>query len=414
MTTERICCQPNLPLKKKNSNSHEISRQRRKSDQMNFLIRFFCLFIAVAFSCSFFVLPKTWGLQSSSDAATMLQQAGGRDFKIPEPVHLYDISFASTHYTRTAHPSSTGFENRAGQTGQKLPDSADDGPAATQWEDGDASHSASLSVALADTLADTPDIPVAIPVLSVTETHFGLNEMFTLEEIASLSEEPAQSGVSEVYGPYGYWSTLANDGKGWVILDAGHGGSDPGSNAGGLYEKDITLEVVLNAARILEAQGVDLILTREDDRNIPVSERVRLANNVPAAFFVSVHCDWFKDKAINGTSTLYSNFGVDAKSGLGERKKELAAIIQAGLAVDLKTADRGINKNDNILVLREIKRPSVMVELSFLSNDADRALLQDPAFKHKAALNLVSGVLNALASAPEFSATINSDSADNS
>ena len=407
MTTERICCQPNLPLKKRNSNSHEISRQRRKSDQTNFLIRFFCLFIAVAFVCSFFVLPKTWGLQSDADAATMLQQAGGRDFKVPEPIQLYDISFASTHYAQTVHVSSSGFENRTNQTGQKLPDAvADDLVAA--YEENSASS-------ISDALTDTP-VPASasVQVLSVPDTHFGLNEMFTFEEFASLSEEPTQSGVSEVYGPYGTWSTTANDGKGWVILDAGHGGSDPGSNAGGLYEKDITLEVVLNAARMLEAQGVDLILTREDDQNIPVSERIRLANNVPAAFFISVHCDWFEDPSINGTSTLYSNFGVDAKNGLGERKRELAAIIQAGLAVDLETADRGINKNDNILVLREIKRPAVMVELSFLSNVADRALLQDPSFKHKAALNLVSGVLNALASAPEFSETLYSESADNS
>jgi N-acetylmuramoyl-L-alanine amidase len=200
--------------------------------------------------------------------------------------------------------------------------------------------------------------------------------------------------VSDLYGAYEQWRRPANGGKGWVILDAGHGGVDPGASSQEIVEKDITLAVTLRTAELLAAEGVDYVLTRAADQTAPVVERIRLANHIPAAFYISVHCDWFEDARIQGTATLYS--GVFSR-GLGAARKALAATIQAHMTEGLKTVDRGITPNDNILILRELRVPSALVELAFLSNRADAKLLKSAAFKEKAAQNLANGILAALA-----------------
>ena len=391
MTTKSVLCQLNLLLKKNLPNNIHKNRQMRRDDQVNHVNRFFSIFVAIVFVCSFFVLPKTWGLQN--DADLLLQQAGGRDFKIPEPELSLSVSSLPT-----GSSLSTGSSADDGMSGSTASSQVAESFPGEDSLDIDSSPELDAGSA-------TNELPISDdPYQLSPNTHFGLNEMITPAEMEALSEEPAQSGSSDIFGPYSQWGSSANDGKGWVILDAGHGGSDPGSTSDGLLEKDIVLEIVLDAAHMLEAQGVDLILTRESDCTVPVTERLRLANNIPAAFFISVHCDWYKDPVINGSSTLYSNYGSDTHDGLGARKQALAAIIQAGLTVDLGTANRGINQNDHIVVLREIKKPSAMVELAFLSNAKDRTLLIDPAFKQKAALNLMGGILNALARMPDIPA----------
>ncbi|MDR3121896.1 MAG: N-acetylmuramoyl-L-alanine amidase [Clostridiales bacterium] len=222
---------------------------------------------------------------------------------------------------------------------------------------------------------------------------FGQNE-------AAASDGPGVDGTSEsLYGDYAKWGAEANGGKGWIILDAGHGGSDPGSIEKGVSEKDVALKVTLRAAELLRESDADYILTRDEDTTVPVDERIRLANSVSAAFLVSVHCDWFEDGRISGATTLYCNSA--AGGAPDEAGKALAAIIQARLTEDLGVADRGVNPNDHILVLRKTIIPSALVELAFLSNSADRKLLNSEAFQERAAQNLASGILDALAAAPK-------------
>jgi N-acetylmuramoyl-L-alanine amidase len=92
-----------------------------------------------------------------------------------------------------------------------------------------------------------------------------------------------------------------------------------------------------------------------------------------------------------------SQYGGD---GLLEKRKALAGIIQACLTAGLRTSDRGVARNDSILLLRETEAPEVIVELAFISNRSDLELLKNADFKEKAACNIADGIAAALSAMP--------------
>ena len=189
-------------------------------------------------------------------------------------------------------------------------------------------------------------------------------------------------------GAAGSDADRVNGGAGYVILDAGHGGSDPGTIDSGVQEKEIALEVALLTAALLDEAGVEYKLTRTGDDFIPMEIRTGLASADTAAFLVSVHCDWYAHKPVNGTSTLYE--ADDAASA------DLAALLQSHITDGLGTADRGIHPHADIAILRDTQSPSVIVELAFMSNAHDLSLLKQGEFKEKAAENLAAGIRAAL------------------
>lgn len=79
--------------------------------------------------------------------------------------------------------------------------------------------------------------------------------------------------------------------NGIICLDAGHGGIDHGASFHGLKEKDITLDIVLSASRILSMHGYTIVLTRSDDRYVPLYDRCRISNDSNADMFISIHCN---------------------------------------------------------------------------------------------------------------------------
>ena len=180
----------------------------------------------------------------------------------------------------------------------------------------------------------------------------------------------------------------ANGGAGLVVLDAGHGGQDPGSGEKGIFEKDIALEVTLLIADSLDEAGIDYILTRDSDVYVPIDRRIALSGADTAAFIVSVHCDWYKHSSICGTSTMYNRND--------DVSKTLAALLQSYITIDLGTDDRSIHPRDDIALLCESQVPAVVVELAFISNKHDLSLLKTDEFKKQAAHNLVDGICEAL------------------
>ena len=198
---------------------------------------------------------------------------------------------------------------------------------------------------------------------------------------ATSYESPANPGQSESTGA---GCRLANGGIGLVILDAGHGGFDPGSIEKGICEKDIALDVALATAKLLNEAGVEYILTRGGDEHVSIARRAELANSENAAFLVSVHCDWYTKKSINGTSMLYNE--CDGAS------KRLAEQLQSYITTNLGTADRGVHPHSDIALLRETNVPAVIVELAFLSNAKDLSLANSDEFKTQAAQNLAGGI----------------------
>lgn len=177
-----------------------------------------------------------------------------------------------------------------------------------------------------------------------------------------------------------------------ICIDPGHGGSQPGAvGYTGTLEKDITLAVSLKLRDILKAQGCEVIMTRETDRDVStrvnqneLEARCDVANDAKADYFISIHCNAAESKTAHGTETWYSD--KDNKS------KVLANCIQTELVKEIKRADRGV-KRGNYYVTNMTKMPAVLVELAFISNPEEEKLLKDSTFQYKCALGIANGIL---------------------
>lgn len=188
------------------------------------------------------------------------------------------------------------------------------------------------------------------------------------------------------------------NGSSLVVIDPGHGGAESGANVSGISEKDINLDVALKLAEILEEQGIDTFLTRNDDTALEPKSRIYMADEKDAALFISIHSNWFKDSSLNGTLTLY--YPSDSLHAGNLSEIEYARIIQNELVTYLGAKDRGIIDRPNLAVLRHANMPSVMVELGFMSNDDDLKLLSSESYRQKAAEALAEGIKKSLSKIP--------------
>lgn len=165
-----------------------------------------------------------------------------------------------------------------------------------------------------------------------------------------------------------------------IAIDPGHGGSDPGAvGANGLPEKVVVLDVSLRAAAKLRDQGAEVVMTRDTDVFIPLTQRVIIAENARAEVFVSVHANAHPSRSIGGTETYY--FGNKATSSAS---RNLATLMQRELVGALSLRDIGV-KQANFLVIRQTSMPSVLLELAFLSNAQEESLMRTSEFRQKAA-----------------------------
>ncbi len=179
-----------------------------------------------------------------------------------------------------------------------------------------------------------------------------------------------------------------------IVIDAGHGGYDPGATGiTGLEEKEFNLDTALRLRDKLAGLGANVLLTREGDTFISLSERTTVANNAYADVFVSIHANSSDSSARRGTSTYY--YAPSSSPGLYAQftqRQKLAAKVQDSLVGLLGTNDVGILQA-NFAVLRGTAMPSVLVETAFVSNTDDEALLRDGQFRDKAAQAIADGLV---------------------
>lgn len=219
-----------------------------------------------------------------------------------------------------------------------------------------------------------------------------------------------------------------------VVLDAGHGGKDPGKVAkGNVYEKNIVLNIVLETGRLLEKHSdIRVIYTRKDDTFVDLYERGAIANRAKADIFVSVHCNSHKT-AVYGAETFvlglsasdknfevaktenaviylednyekkYANYNINSpESFIGlsimqqeflEQSIQLAKNIQDNFTNVMKRANRGV-KQEPFIVLHQTYMPSVLVETAFLSNDDERKFLISEKGQKDFAENIANAILS--------------------
>jgi N-acetylmuramoyl-L-alanine amidase len=176
-------------------------------------------------------------------------------------------------------------------------------------------------------------------------------------------------------------------GRATVVIDPGHGGKDPGTMVGGAYEKHIDLQVATKVATLLEQRGVNVVMTRQDDRFIELEDRAEIANRRNTDLFVSIHADSAPDRSINGF-TLY------VASGASREAYSAARAVSAAMSAT-GSDTRGIREAD-YKVLVQTRCPAILIELGYLSNYTDARRLQDSAFQARLAQAIATGILDYL------------------
>lgn len=212
-----------------------------------------------------------------------------------------------------------------------------------------------------------------------------------------------------------------------VVIDPGHGGPRPGTiGKGGLQEKEINLAVALALQKLLkEKAGLDAVLTRESDVDVGLEDRTVIANQKRADLFVSIHTNAHRDRKRGGVETFFLNVNVDpsvvalaaeenatSTKNIGEMKSILNKIVQnskvqesmnlaqavqknlvRSLAKDLPgIKDLGV-KGGPFWVLIGGEMPSVLVEISHLSNSKEEAKLKTPKYRQLAAQGIYDGIM---------------------
>jgi len=214
---------------------------------------------------------------------------------------------------------------------------------------------------------------------------------------------------------------------GRIVIDPGHGGHDTGTiGPSGLMEKDLCLDVALRLGKIIEQRlpGAEVIYTRSDDTFVPLEERTNIANQAKADLFISIHANSSRDTGARGIETYYLNLkgnaeamevaarenataqeGVHDLENLVKRitqtekideSKEFALDIQDSLAKRIQRSsksakNRGVRKAP-FVVLIGADMPSILTEISFLSNPADEKMLKQPEQRQKVAEGLYQGI----------------------
>lgn len=182
-----------------------------------------------------------------------------------------------------------------------------------------------------------------------------------------------------------------------VVLDPGHGGKDSGACGSFSKEKDVNLAVALKVGDLLSRKGIKVVYTRSTDVFIPLESEADTGNIMNAALFVAIHCNSVSDiPSAQGIETFYYAPESDPKLYMQkDDRRNLATAIQQRLIVGLGRPDRGV-KTANELVLRETDMPSALVELGFLSNTQEEALLNLKSFQDKAAQAIAAGIISSM------------------
>jgi N-acetylmuramoyl-L-alanine amidase len=181
-----------------------------------------------------------------------------------------------------------------------------------------------------------------------------------------------------------------------VVLDAGHGGKDPGAiGPSRLVEKDVTLAVVLKIDEHLRQHGVQTMLTRAADQDVSLNDRCRISNNFAADVFLSVHCNSATNPAAGGME-VWTSRGQTAGDKLADILAQELRQAFPNLRLRSDLTDGDLDKEADFQVLKYTRAPAALVELAFISNPAEEKLLASPEFQGQAAEALAKGVLTYL------------------
>lgn len=170
-----------------------------------------------------------------------------------------------------------------------------------------------------------------------------------------------------------------------VVIDPGHGGSDPGAvGPSGLYESHVAWRIACIVADILMRYNVQIIFTRVGDTKVSLEKRVQIANKSGADYFVSIHINSANNPKASGTE-VYAYSKASEGNILADR-------ILNNLVSTINLPNRGV-KYDRMQVVSTTKMPAALVEVAFLNNPVEEALIKTDEFQERAAVGIAKGIL---------------------
>jgi N-acetylmuramoyl-L-alanine amidase len=211
-----------------------------------------------------------------------------------------------------------------------------------------------------------------------------------------------------------------------VVIDAGHGGHDPGAHGNGLTESELTLDVALRLQKLLQAQpGIEVVMTRDTDVFIPLEERTAIANREGADLFLSIHANASRNPVARGIETYFLNFAMNpeaeavaarenatsnqsmhnlpdivkaiALNNKINESRDLAVTVQKSMAKRMSTKNRSLKdlgvKQAPFVVLIGALMPSVLAEISFVTNKQDSSMLKNGNYRQQIAQSLFDGIV---------------------
>ncbi len=289
--------------------------------------------------------------------------------------------------------------------------------------------SAPISASVAGTTPAPQQAEISTPVQSLptakTTSHKRTGGAGTSAASTTAIDPPAHEATPTSMGQRSLVRALGLK-IGRIVVDAGHGGHDSGTlGPDGIEEKEVVLDVSLRLGKLLKQRlGADVIYTRDDDTFIPLETRTALANKAQADLFLSVHANSSQDPSARGVETYYLNFTSSAdalevaarenavsdqsihqlsdlvkkitlKDKIDE-SREFASDVQQNLFTGLEDGNRGLKdrgvKKAPFVVLIGANMPSILAEISFLTNPDDARELRDPNYRQRIAESLYRGV----------------------
>lgn len=185
--------------------------------------------------------------------------------------------------------------------------------------------------------------------------------------------------------------------KNTVVLDAGHGGGDPGKvGVGNVIEKEINLQIAKKVEQLLKKEKVKVIMTREEDvmlsgegstgtKTADMKERVRIINEEAPQLAVSIHQNSYQDAVVHGAQVFYYSGSSDGENA--------AKIMQSALLAVDEDNTRQAKANDTYYLLKRTEVPTIIVECGFLSNSEDAKNLCSEEYQDKVAEAIRDGIL---------------------
>lgn len=164
-----------------------------------------------------------------------------------------------------------------------------------------------------------------------------------------------------------------------ILIDPGHGGKDPGTLSDPLCtEKALNLMTAKLLQEQLQKLGYHATLTRSDDTFIPLKDRAEMANSKKADLFISVHFNHSKNHQAQGVEVFYFKEGPEKRM---RASKMLAQQVIQRVIKHTGAQNRGV-KQGNFAVIRETQMPAILIEGGFLSNEKERAKIENPQYRH--------------------------------